>query len=158
VFSSHGYYYGKYAGATDSPGDDLLTELRGYNSEIADGTYDFATDPATVGAVYISALSPTMASVDALRAATNNNNITEEVFSAIYRDMTGAGLSNGVIYYYHNADGGAYGKYILVGIAGFSFSNSAYQGSRIYNLDPSDESFSRFGIGRPVDLSDSEYR
>lgn len=116
-----------------APDDEVIWNCR---NSLADGTYDFAKDPASIGTCYLDSGDSIWLSLEEFRAATNNKNITQELFDTIKQYRSAASGSNAAIYYKKSAANEKYGYAIVLNL--IDNVGNIKLGCPYFSLDPND--------------------
>ena len=118
------------------PSDEAIWDCR---NGLADGSYDFVGDPASLGACYLDNSDSIWLSLEEFQAATNNKNITQAIFDNIKQNRSAASGTNAAIYYKKNANNEKFAYAIVLNLID-NVGNSKL-GCPYFSLDPNDSSF-----------------
>jgi len=133
---SHPRICSHYDLGKSAPTDEAIWNCR---NGLADGSYDFAGDPASIGICFLADGDSIWLSLEAFRAATNNQAITQELFDTIKQYRSATPGTNTAIYYKTNAQNEKFGYAIVLNL--MDNVGNTKLGCPYFSLDSDDSSF-----------------
>lgn len=126
------------------PDSEVIWDCR---NGLADGSYDFAGDPAAIGTCFLDNGDSVWLSLEAFRAATNNQAITQELFDAIKQSRSATPGTNAAIYYKTSTNNEKYGYAIVLSL--IDNVGNIKLGCPYFSLDPNDAAFGKMATVYP---------